>query len=380
MGRNRLKPRRSDSDSQIVVRVPPHRLDIGEGVIGLADVLEEVARSYGYDRIPSTNMADALPPQIGNPVYEWEERLRDLLVANGFDEVVSYRLTSTERESRLGITGEYVRITNPIAPEKSVMRRSLTASVLDDLEHNIRLSESLAFFEIGPVFEPVPDDLPNEPHKLAIAMTGLRAATSWDGKDTPAFDFYDLKGRIELLLSGLQYTDVSFTPADSAAPSTSFPAGYLHPGKAAEIRVSGQTVGVFGELHPLAKEKYEFGTYPVLVAEFDLEALRKVAPAYKITPVPEFPPVLEDIAIIVAESVPASAVEALIRQTGGKSLTNVRLFDVYRGEQIGAGLKSLAYNLTYQAPDKTMTDAEAAAIRNKIVKRLEQELGAKLRS
>ena len=136
---------------------------------------------------------------------------------------------------------------------------------------------------------------------------------------------------------------------------------------------------MFGELHPLVKEKYELGDSPMLVAEFDLETLRKLNPNYGITPVPEFPPVLEDIAVIVDESVAASRLETLIRQTGGKNITNVRLFDVYRGDQIGAGKKSLAYGLTYQAADKTMTDAEAAAIRNKIVKRLEQEVGAKLR-
>ena len=124
-------------------KVPPHRMDIGTGVVGLADVLEEIARVYGYDRIPSTTMADRLPPQIGNPIHEWEERLRDILVAIGFDEVVSYRLTSVESETRLGITGDYVRITNPIAPERSVLRRSLVASVLDVMEHNIRLSESM---------------------------------------------------------------------------------------------------------------------------------------------------------------------------------------------------------------------------------------------
>ncbi|HEY2980042.1 MAG TPA: hypothetical protein VGJ22_02580, partial [Anaerolineales bacterium] len=112
----------------------------------------------------------------------------------------------------------------------------------------------------------------------------------------------------------------------------------------------------------------------------DLAALRSAAPAYGIEPVPDFPPVLEDIAVIVDESVPAARVEGLIRQTGGATLSAVRLFDVFRGEQIGAGKKSLAYSLTYQAPDKTLTDAEAAAIRNKIVKRLEQEVGAKLRS
>ncbi len=355
----------------VKAKVPPHRMDIGTGVVGLADVLEEVARVYGYDRIPSTTMADRLPPQIGNPIHEWEERLRDILVALGFDEVVTYRLTSVESEARLGVTGDYVRIANPIAPERSVLRRSLAASVLDAMEHNIRLSESLAFFEIGPIFEPVKNDLPSEPRKLAIAMTGLREATAWDVKDSTAFDFYDMKGRIELLLSGLRYINISYSATDSIK--------YLHPGKAAEIKINDQIVGVFGELHPLVKEKYELGDSPMLVAELDLETLRALNPTYSIAPVPEFPPVLEDIAVIVDESVAASRVEALIHQTGGKSVTNVRLFDLYRGDQIGSGKKSLAYSLTYQATDKTMTDAEAAAIRNKIVKRLEQELGAKLR-
>ena len=217
-------------------------------------------------------------------------------------------------------------------------------------------------------------------------MTGLRAATAWDVKEPPAFDFFDLKGRIELLLNALHFTDISMIPAEpvsssaSSGDTASFTSGYLHLGKAAEIRVNDVVVGLIGELHPLVKEKYEFGAFPVLVAEFDLASLQAVSPAYEITPVPEFPPVLEDISIIVPETVPASTVEALIRQTGGRSVTDVRLFDVYYGEQTGAGRKSLAYSLTYQSPDKTMTDAEAAAIRNKIVKRLEQELGAKLRS
>lgn len=360
--------------STISVTAPAHRLDIGEGVVGLADVLEEVARSYGYDRIPSTNMADALPPQVGNPTHEWEEGVRDLLAMLGLDEVVSYRLTSPEDEARLlqnAPEGGYVRISNPIAPERNVMRRSLLASVLDDIEHNAHLAESLAFFEIGPVFEPVPGELPNESRRLALALTGSRAATAWDQPHASEADFYDLKGRIELLLSGLHYTGVSFTPIDTV--------GYLHPGKAAEVKVAAQTVGVLGELHPRVAEKYDFAGRRVLAAEFDLQLLQSVSPHYEVKPVPEFPPILEDIALIVDENVPAAQVEALIRQTGGKSVSSVRLFDVYRGDQIGAGKKSLAYSLAYQAPDKTMTDAEAAAIRNKIVKRLEQELAAKLR-
>jgi phenylalanyl-tRNA synthetase beta chain len=356
--------------NSVKVKAPPHRLDIGEGILGLADVLEEVARSYGYDNIPETRMADTLPPQIGNPVFEWEEHVRDILVNLGLQEIVSYRLTSPERESRLVPHDEYVVIANPITPERRVLRRSLLASVLEAVEKNAR-AESVAMFELGPIFEPTENNLPHEPSRLALAVTGARIPTAWDVKASPLFDFYDLKGRIELFLSGLRYTDVSYALIDSV--------NYLHPGKAAEVKVNGQTVGVFGELHPLVKEKYEVGDAPVIIAEFDLEKLRSLNPAYSIVPVAEYPPVYEDIAVIVDESVPAARVEALIRQTGGKIVANVRLFDVYRGEQIGTGNKSLAYSLTYQS-DKTMTDAEAAAIRNKIVKRLEHEVGAKLRS
>lgn len=353
------------------VTAPPNRMDISEGVVGLADVLEEIARSYGYDNIPTTTMADPLPPQIGNPIHEWEEHLRDLLISLGLQEVVSYRMTSPERESRIAQYDDYVRIANPIAPEKNVLRRSMVASVLDSLEKNIRLGESLSFFEIGSVFEPVKNDLPNEPRKLCIAMTGLREATAWDVKDSKQLDFYDLKGRLELLLSGLRLSNISYAETDSTP--------YLHPGKAAAVKVNGQVVGVFGELHPLVKERYELGDAPVLVAEFDLETLRGISPTYGIAPVSEFPPVYEDIAVIVDEAVLAERIESLIKQTGGKTVTNVKLFDVYRGDQVGVGKKSLAYSLTYQA-DKTLTDAEAAAIRTKIVKRLEHEVGAKLRS
>ncbi len=356
---------------KVIAQTPPIRLDIGEGVVGLADVLEEVARLYGYDNIPETRMADELPPQTGNPLNEWEERLRDQLVNLGLQEIVSYRMTYPEREALLGISAEHVRVANPIAPEKSVLRRSLLSSVLDTLEHNVRLREGLALFEIGPVFEPNDGELPNEITKLAIAMTGQRDETAWDMKSSPTMDFYDLKGRIERLLAGFHLRDVSYVPTNSVP--------YLHPGKGAEVRVGGQTIGIFGELHPLVKEKYEFEEEPVLVAEFDLASMRAAESEYELKPVPDVPPVLEDIAVIVNESVPAAQVEALIRQTGGKVLTNVKLFDVYRGEQIGAGKKSLAYSLTYQG-EKTLTDQEAAAIRDKIVRRLEHELGAKLRS
>ena len=352
------------------VTAPSHRLDIAEGVVGVADVLEEVARSYGFDNIPETRMADSLPPQVGNPIHEWEEHVRDILVSLGLQEIVSYRMTSPEREGRVISHDEYVVLANPIAPERSVMRRSLLASALESIEKNARAA-SISLFELGPVFEPVKNDLPNEPRKLVLVMTGLRQTLSWDVSNSPKVDFYDMKGRIELILSGLRYTGIDYAPTDEVS--------YLHPGKAAEVKVDDKVVGVFGELHTLVKDKYDVGDAPILAAEFDLDVLRSVSPTYGIKAVADVPPVLEDIAVILDESVPASTVEALIRQTGGKVLTNVKLFDVYRDEKIGAGKKSLAYSLTYQS-DKTLTDAEAAAIRKKIVKRLEHEVDAKLRS
>src|SRR4029078_8524900 len=179
------------------------------------------------------------------------------------------------RESRLVSHREYVTLANPITPDRRVMRRSLLASLLESVEKNER-AESIAMFELGPIFEPNNKDLPDELSKLALAMRGSRIATSWDVKDSPAFDFYDMKGRIELLLSGLRYKDVSYTPTDSV--------NYLHPGKAAEVKVNGRVVCVFCKLHPSVKEKYEVGESPVIVAEFGLEKLRSISPEYGVVP------------------------------------------------------------------------------------------------
>ncbi len=365
-------PQGNPRRDRIRITTPPFRLDIGEGVIGVADIMEEIARLYGFDRIPETRLADPLPPQIGNPLFAWLEQLRDLLVRSGLQEVVTYRMTSPEREGRLMKYQDYAVIANPITPERRVLRRSLLASVLDVAERNARY-DTLALFELGPIFEPVKNDLPREILKLAIVMTGLRTLPSWDSASSSlTLDFYDLKGCVESLLEGLALEGVTYVPVTWVS--------YLHPGKAAQIQVGETVVGVFGELHPLVKQKYDFGPAPVLVAELDVETLRSFPATYRFRPIPEFPPIYEDIALIVDEAIPAAHVEALIRQAGGPMVTEVRLFDLYRGEQIGAGKKSLAYHLTYQASDRTLTDPEAAAIRNRIVKRLEQELGARLRS
>lgn len=362
----------------VQAQTPPHRLDIGEGVIGKADLLEEIARIYSYNNIPETNLADELPPQRNNLELANEEKIKDILAGLGLQEAITYRLTSIDQETQAYLPGQspdtenYVRLRNPIAPERSVMRQSLLGSVLEVLEKNARIRERLAFFEIAPVFIQTADNsLPDEPRKLVIGMSGKRDIPTWNQKDTGNLDFYDLKGVLESLLDQLHLQAVTYQPGENAS---------MHPGKTAHILVGQTLIGVLGELHPRVKQNYDFLSPAVYVAEIDLEALLPLIPLrFESQPVSVFPPVLEDIAMIVAEEVPADQVEALIRQTGGKLLTDVRLFDVYRGDRIGAGKKSLAYSMTYQAQDHTIEAKESTSLRNKIVHRLERELGAVLR-
>ena len=360
----------------IQVKTPPHRMDIGVGIVGRADLMEEIARVYGYDRIPEAHLAAPLPPQRGNPSLEAEEYVRDLMVGLGLQEVITHRMTAPEIENRLLPKGtpaserEYVKLANPIAPEKRVMRRSLLSSVLAVVDRNARLSESLTLFEIGSVYVPCGKELPEEPRRLVVAITGKRNENAWDLKNTRQFDFYDIKGIVEALVEAL-HINVTYVPANDPT---------FHPGKSALLIWNEKPLGVFGALHPLVQENYDFAA-PVLAAELDLEAVLAAVPSsYPIRPVSEFPPILEDIAVVVDEETPNAQVEAVIRQAGGKTLSSVELFDVFRSEALGEGKKSMAYALTYQTAERTLTDKDAAQIRQKIVRRLEQELGAKLRS
>jgi phenylalanyl-tRNA synthetase beta chain len=361
------------------VTTPPHRLDIGDGIIGKADLMEELARIYGYDRIPETRLADGLPPQRGNPAMEREERLRDLLASLGLQEVITHRLTMSERDGRILPAGAppddrpYLRLVNPVSSERVALRHNLLASVLEIVERNARIRERIALFEIGPVFLPGEDDnLPQEAQRLVIVLSGPRDPAAWQAYDRTPVDFFDLKGIVQAILSSFHIPAGRYEPLEH--PS-------FHPGKCARVALAGEPLGVIGELHPLVRQRYELPGYPLLAADLDLEAILRLAPAHYATePVPAFPPVLEDLALIVAEDLPAERAAEMIRQTGGRLVADVRLFDLYTGEQIGAGKKSLAYSLTYQAPDRTLTDDEVARLRQRIVRRLEQELGARLRS
>ncbi|RPH74160.1 phenylalanine--tRNA ligase subunit beta, partial [bacterium] len=220
-------------NDKVVARTPEHRMDIGEGIIGVADLMEEVARVYGYERIPETRMADELPLQITNTLLDREERVRDILVALGLQEVITHRMTSPEREGRrLPEDAEpdnkpYAQIMNPIAPERSVLRHSLLSNLLEVAERNARIRERIALFEIGPVFlQDEEGELPEEIQRLDILLTGLRELPSWQDGRAGVMDFFDLKGMIEALLSGLHIRGVTFEPWEH--PS-------FHPGKCARI-------------------------------------------------------------------------------------------------------------------------------------------------
>jgi phenylalanyl-tRNA synthetase beta chain len=365
-------------------------MDISTGVVGQADLIEEVARVYGYDRIPHTQCDDLMPPQRDNVPLLQEEQARDLLVEAGLQEAITYRLTTPEREALLFPPGAsppenrpYVTLANPSSAERTSMRHSMVASVLEVMASNARHRERIWLFEIGSVF--LMDNvlqqtqgsqnalLPDEVRQLVIAITGPRELGGWKGADTSTVDFYDLKGVLETLLDGLHVSRAEFEPTEH--PS-------YHPGRVARLRVQGDNAGVMGQLHPLVQEAFGLpDDRPVLVAEIDFEALsRHIHSIHLVRSVPRFPAVGQDIAVVVDEATPANQVQATILAGGGKLLVDVRLFDIYRGDQIGAGKKSLAYALTFQAEDRTLTDKEVAKVQDRIVRRLERELGAKLRA
>jgi phenylalanyl-tRNA synthetase beta chain len=356
------------------VSVPSHRRDVTRPV----DLVEEVGRIWGYDRFPTTLMRDELPPQRDNPRLKGAERVRDLLVGCGLDEVITYSLTGLEDEGKLH-PGEstpawdaYLQLRNPLSSEQDTLRQTLLPSLLRTARENLRFLDRVAIFEIGRVYVPLEGQmLPEEPRRLGVVMTGPREERSWLGnQDLTFMDFFHLKGVVEILLTRLGLGG-TFKPGEHDA---------FHPGRCARVRVNGEDVGVMGELHPLVRDAFELPDQPTCGLEFDLDALLASWGAPReMMPLSTHPPVYEDLAVVVDEDVPAVRVRNLIARAGAPLLRLVALFDVYRGAQVGTSKKSLAYRLTYQAEDRTLTDEEVAAVRSGIVQRLHEVLGATLR-
>jgi phenylalanyl-tRNA synthetase beta chain len=346
-----------------------------------ADLLEEIARIYGYDAIPVTLLADDLPPQRHNWPLEQEEFVRDVLSGAGLQETINYSLSTVENHARLypgrpdltPAADRFITLSNPITPERVVMRRSLLVSALENLGRSLRHEQRLAAFEIGAVYLPEDGEgeLPLEQRRLCLSMTGPRLPTGWLGADAQPLDFFDLKGVLETLFDRLHAGPIAYQPALEAGFGP----------RCARILLDGREVGVVGELHPQVRAAFDLPAQPVVVADLALDPL---LPFYqrsvRLRPFSDFPPVKEDIALLVDETIPAAQVESLIRQTAGETLVDLVLFDLYRGKPIPPGKKSLAFALTFQSPTKTLTDDDTAKLRKKIIGRLEREIGATLRA
>lgn len=360
-------------EQTIQATVPLHRVDIQEGA---ADLIEEIARIYGYDNLPATLLADRLPKQVTNDALVFEDAVRDLLVNCGLDEVICYSLTTPEREAPLlGEGADYVRLKNPISSERAVMRRSVLASVLEVAGNNLRNVADIRFFEIGATYVPKAGvALPDEPRRLAIALTGARQQPFWGNGTAPAgqaVDFYDLKGIVETLVGDLHLPNVRYEASKAA---------FLHPGKSATVLSGENVLGNFGQLHPNVAEQLGLGERVLLVGDFDLAAIQTARPPrFSYVPVPRFPAALRDIAIVVDDALVGEKIVAEIKTAGGNLLAGVRLFDVYRGTGIPEGKKSLAFALSYQADDRTLTDKEIDKTHKKIEDRLKQKLNALIR-
>jgi phenylalanyl-tRNA synthetase beta chain len=358
----------------IEVSVPYYRLDVELA----ADLIEEVARVWGYDRLPTTLMADELPPQQRDHSLEGEERVRDILVGCGLTEVITYSLSNLETFGKLNPDGpepdpaDYVRIANPLTKEREFMRRTLMSSLLEVVRDNLRFTDRVALFEIGRVYLPRPEqELPDEPRRLCVAMTGPREPRSWLTGEGALLDFYDLKGVVEALLEHLDLAEDKFLEVEEAP---------FRRGATARLRLGELEIGILGEVNQVVRESFDLPAQPVCLMELDLEALlSSVEPARHLRPLPRFPSVSQDISLTVDEGIPAEQVEEAIRKAGGRLLSEVNLFDVYRGEPVPPGKKSLAYSLTYRHEDRTLTDKEVSKVHSRIASQLRRELGAELR-
>ncbi len=412
----------ADSDElgeKMLITVPTYRRDIEEG----ADLVEEVLRIIGYDTLPSTIPTGPLPEPLAESWFDREQEVRTRLVGAGLNEIITYAMTSRARMVNLlaqadapsarflsgsgtvapnnkqehavvadGATTNTlapfearsipaVVLTNPLTSDLEVMRLTLMSGLLETVQENSKRNKAgLRFFEIGRRYLPF-DDIhkqPDERRSVGIALCGP-AEISWIPELGRPADFYDLKGIIETLLDGLHITQYRFTPTQHPT---------FHPGRCALLEVSrlsatGEEVwspiGVLGEVHPLVQQRYDL-PHRAYLCELDLEMLYAAVPArLTYATISRHQELTRDLAIVVDQQVSAQEVHDTIISNGGELLRSVALFDVYTGEPIPVGKKNLTYSLVYQSSDRTLTDAEANALQEKIVHALHDAYSATLR-
>jgi phenylalanyl-tRNA synthetase beta chain len=363
------------------VLVPTWRSDVTQA----ADVVEEVARIIGYETLPERLPTGQTAPVQRDPVFALQRAVRSILAGAGGWETVSYVTIGEDDLRRLdpdsaqtaGVHpvdfSSLIRLRNPLQADRDILRPTLLPSLLSLAAENLKHERGVRLFEIARVYLPAPEELPREANVLGIVLAGEREVLHRFGAgEKEALDFFDLKGMIEALLPRLGVEGASVRGVESS---------FLHPGRAAELVVANQRIGVFGELRPDRAQAFGIEAPRVAVAEFDLDALREVSnPVPTEVRVPRFLPVEQDFAIVVAEETPAGDVEAALRAGAGPLATGVALFDIYRGPQIGDGRKSLAYRVTFTAPDRALTDGELGKVRERIARSLRQRVSGELRA
>ena len=347
---------------KMTVTPPSFRPDLE----GEADIAEEVARFYGYDKIPTTLLSGEATRGGKNEVQQLSDKISTLLCAQGMYEIYTMTFISPSNFDKLNLPADsslrnVVRIKNPLGEDTSVMRTTTVPSMMEILSRNYNYrNPSARLFELGKIFLPKEGQkLPDEPVIITLGAYG---------KDE---DFFTLKGAVEALFEQLNVKNVSYkTVKDNPT---------YHPGRTASISVDGKEIGIMGQIHPSVSKKYEVDV-PCHVAEISLAGLIEgMDKNIKYHSLPKFPAVTRDLAMLVDTTVPVADIEAVIKKSSGKLLEDVQLFDVYEGSQIPEGKKSVAYSAVFRAPDRSLTGEEVQEVFDKILKNLQSELNAQLR-
>ncbi len=336
------------------------------------DLIEEVARIAGYDNVENT-----LPGSAGAGAYlESEDRrraARQTLTALGYHEAITFSFVNEETDAELS---EYtpdlrLRLQNPIDETQSHMRTTLLGGLLRSLERNFNYgTRNVRLFEIGKVFLDAGDERPDEVEKIALVATGARNDADWRSAND-RIDFYDVKGAVEVVAESLGLPALEFVPVEDMS--------LLHPGRAAVISLDGIQIGLVGQLHPRVAASFKF-KQPVVVAELDFRELlnaNRVEGRY--SPLPKFPTVVRDLALLIGADVPYAEIERAIGELDIPELAGVRLFDLYAGKEMPQGKHSIALSLRYRAADRTLTDEQVNAMHERVVERLVKEFGAEVR-
>ncbi len=337
------------------ITVPSFRVDIEEK----ADIAEEIARIYGYDKIPSTVMTGVAKAAL-TPKQKFERKMHDIMLASGCYEVMTYSFVSPKCYDKINLPADSAQrksvvISNPLGEDTSVMRTTAIPSMMEVLARNYNNRNSAAWlYEIGNEYIPNGEnELPNEKPELVIGMYGNQA------------DFYTLKGIVEAVLAGANVQEWDI------APKTDDPT--FHPGRCATIFKDEKEIAILGEIHPTVLENYDIGT-KVYIAKMDMQTMMALqAPEKQYHALPKFPATTRDLSLICAEDLPIIEIEKGIRASVNASiLEEIKLFDVYQGAQIEAGKKSVSYSIVLRAKDRTLTDEEADNAVKKILKALEK--------